>query len=200
MRGHLKVVKVLLDAGSEIDKEDGDYSTALILAIKEGYYNIANYLITSGASVVKKDRNGWTALLYATKMGHLETVKAIVEAGAEIDDMSRDHFTPLMLAVRTKQIPIIVYLLESGADITKQDKSGLTRKSEVGRFSRKADTQLARGKRTLSYAINHRHRSAAKVLITHGVSIEGLLSTSPPMTALMWTAQEGDDSLTEERC
>ena len=34
--------------------------------------------------------------------------------------------------------------------------------------------------------------------ISKGVAIEGLLSTSPPMTALMWTAQEGYDSLTKQ--
>jgi hypothetical protein len=35
-------------------------------------------------------------------------------------------------------------------------------------------------------------------LIAKGVGIEELLDTHPPMTALMWTAQEGHDSLAKK--
>ena len=213
--GHLKVVKVLLDKGTTIDKKDGQHATALILAAKKGHRDVVSYLIASGANVGKKDRYGRTPLHYASKMGDLETVGKLLEAGAEIDEMSRDHSTPLMLAVHTEQVAIISYLLDHGADISKQDESGQkctfstgseTRKSEAGRFSFKANTQFTRdmnsrgdlSRQTLSYAINHKHRTTAKVLITHGVGMEGLLNTSPPMTALMWTAQEGDDSLAKE--
>ena len=52
----------------------------------------------------------------------------------------------------------------------------------------------------LLYAINSKNVDLrlAEVFITSGVGIEGLLSTSPPMTPLMWTAQEGNASLTKQ--
>ena len=54
------------------------------------------------------------------------------------------------------------------------------------------------GSEVLSYALKNNHKNAVKILITKGVGIEGHLSTSPPMTALMWTAHEGYGSLTKE--
>ena len=216
-KGHMEVVKALLKVCAEIDVLDGSRSTPLMLAACGGHHNIVGHLITCGASVNKKDPYNQTALHYVSKRGNIEIVKTLLNAGAKIDVADDNHFTPLMLATYNKHADIISYLLY--AEMIKQDVNSLRRIASYdlagyvssGSTLYKVNiTQLSilvhlnpishvhLDMDALSYAVNQKYKHAAKVLITNGVGIEGLLSTSPPMTTLMWTAQEGYYSLTEQ--
>ena len=208
-RGNLEMVKSLLNAGAKIDEVDGSLSTPLMLAAHEGHQDIVGYLITCGAIVDRKGLNDQTALHYASERGNLEMVKLLLNAGAEIDEVDRSGSTPLMLAMYINHAAIISYLLNA----TKQDVSRQTvlyilashlpsgstlHKVDITKPTERLHPKNQLGREVFSYAINQKYEHAAKVLITNGVGIEGLLSTSPPMAALMWTAQEGDDSLTKQ--
>ena len=215
-KGHVEVVKALLKVCAEIDALDGSRSTPLMLAACGGHHNIVRHLIACGASVDKKDPYNQTALHYASKRGNIGIVKTLLNAGAKIDVADDNHFTPLMLATYNKHADIICYLLY--AEMIKQDVNSLRLIASYdlagyvssGSTLYKVNiTQLSiehlnpkgyvhLNMNVLSYAVNQKYKHAAKVLITNGVGIEGLLSTSPPMTALMWTAQEGYDSLTKQ--
>ena len=48
-RGHTDTVKALLDAGANVNAQDGDGETALSLAMKEGHTETANALRNAGA-------------------------------------------------------------------------------------------------------------------------------------------------------
>ena len=50
-RGHLKVVEALLSKGAEIDVEDEDRCTPLMLAVKNQKFAIMCHLIKAGANV-----------------------------------------------------------------------------------------------------------------------------------------------------
>ena len=184
MRGQLKVVKALLNAGAKIDEVDRDHFTPLMLAVHKGLTDVVSYLLDHGADVAKYDYSGDTALHVAAQQGRLEIVKILLNKGAEVDQENKDHYSPLVLSVLKKNHEVTLHLIASGADVAQ-----LERGTYFGRDL---------GIETLSYAIIHKHIEVAKILITEGVAVEGLLSTSPPMTALMWTAQEGDDSLTKD--
>ena len=202
-RGDLEMVKLLLNAGAKIDEVDGSRSTPLMLAACEGHHNIVSHLIAFGASVDKKGPNNQTALHYASERGNLEVVKTLLNAGAKIDEVNGHQSTPLMLATLNNHVEIISCLLY--VEMIKQDASRVlaghipsgNTLHEVN-ITHLTDPKSQLSRDVLSYAINQKYKDVAKVLITKGVGIEGLLSTSPPMTALMWTAQEGYDCLTKE--
>ena len=183
-RGHLKVVKALLNAGAKIDEVDKDHFTPLMLAVREGHHNVVSCLLDHGADVNKHDNSGDTALHIAAHLGRLEIVKILLNKGAELDQENNDHCTPLVLSVFKNNHDVTLHLITSGADVAQ-----LTRCTYYGRDL---------GREALTYVIIHKHIEIAKNLITKGVGVEVLLGTSPPMTALMWTALKGYDSLTKE--
>ena len=186
--GDLKVVEALLSKGAEIDVEDGDHCTPLMLAAGRGHIDILLYLIDHGADVHKKDAHKQTALHYASERGHLKVVEALLSKGAEIDVEDKDRCTPLILVAKGQKFAIMCHLIKAGANV----------KQLVGYYSRIGKRRnLGRGPllRSLSYAINNNHIAEAGVLITNGVGIEGELDINPPRTALIWSAENGHDSL-----
>ena len=185
-RGYLKVVKTLLNAGAEVDALDRK-CTPLMYAARGGYHDIVSCLIASGADVNKKDQQNLAPLHWAIVSGHLKIIEMILNSGAKVDT---EHSTPQMRVASTTREGVVSYLLEHGALPSK----GYTPLAE--HKHRHSDEGF--GRRVLSYAVNNNHRNAVNILITNVVGIEGLLSTSPPMTALMWTAREGDDTLTKQ--
>ena len=183
-RGHLKVVEALLSAGAKIDRLDRRHFTPLMLAVREGHKDVVSNLLDHGAYVAQHNHSGDTALHFAAHRGQLEIVEMLLNKGAELDKENNDYRTPLVVAILMNNHDVMLHLIASGADVVK-----LTRRTYYGRDL---------GREALSYVITHKHIEIAKILITKGVGIEGFLSISPPMTALMWAAQEGYESLTKE--
>jgi uncharacterized protein len=52
--GHLEIVKILVDAGANVDILDEDHQTALLIAAKRGHLKIFNYLFALTANVQQK--------------------------------------------------------------------------------------------------------------------------------------------------
>ena len=184
----LKVVEALLSKGVEIDVEDKDRCTPLMLTARRRHIDILLYLIDCGADIDKKDGRERTALHYASERGDLKVVEALLSKGAEIHVEDGDRCTPLFLAVKNQKFAIMCHLIKAGANVKRlvDDFPGSGKGSYLGR-----DHLL----RTLSYAINNNHIAEAGVLITNGVGIEGELDINPPRTALTWSAENGHDSL-----
>ena len=63
---NLGIVEYLISRGAEIDKEDKNGCTALMLACKEGHTHIVESLLSHGAKIDKKDKNSCTPLMYAS--------------------------------------------------------------------------------------------------------------------------------------
>ena len=67
-RGNLEMVKLLLNAGAEIDEVNYiSLFTPLMLAAFRGHQDIVGHLITCGASVDRNGLNNRTALHYASE-------------------------------------------------------------------------------------------------------------------------------------
>ena len=184
---NFSMFEVLLNAGVKTDEVDNKQCTPLMLAAGRGHVSIVNHLLGDGVDVNKQNCDGQAALHFAaTNWGHhqLEIVKMLLSKGAEVDLEDKHHCTPLVLsAMKTnKDYDVIFYLMEFGADVTQ--------------FAKHFNKDL--GREVLSDMVIYKYVELAKNFITKGVGIEGFLSTSPPITALMWTAQEGDNSLTKE--
>ena len=178
---HLEVIEKLLSAGAKVNEPDDIYnSTPLLCAVFNRYTKVTYLLLDHDADVTKQDDSGRTALHFAAETGQLEVVDILLNKGAKVNIADKHHRTPLVLSALKNHYDVMLHLITSGADVAQ-----LTKHTS---FS----TEV------LSYAINRKHIGVIKILIANGIGIEGLLSTSPPMTALMWTAQKGYDSLTKQ--
>ena len=76
--GHLAVTKLLLAAGADVDKADGNGSTALHQACGYGHLNMAKLLLEHGADKTKTTNGGHTPLDLARQQGHEEIVKLLL--------------------------------------------------------------------------------------------------------------------------
>jgi len=78
------IVNFLIKNGADVNKEDKNGKTPLMLACGKGYENIVKILIENGANVNKENKNGETPLLLANKSGNETIAKILIENGANV--------------------------------------------------------------------------------------------------------------------
>ncbi|XP_017540718.1 ankyrin repeat domain-containing protein 50 [Pygocentrus nattereri] len=132
--GHKEAVKMLLEAGAEVDGCDPDGRTALRAAAWGGHEEVLMTLLNHGAKVDRMDHEGRTPLIAAAYMGHKEAVEILLDAGAEVDLADGDGRTAL--SVSALCVPsatggrghgeVVSLLLERGADPEHKDRDEMT--------------------------------------------------------------------------
>ncbi|MFS0881818.1 ankyrin repeat domain-containing protein [Metabacillus niabensis] len=83
-KGHLEIVKFLIEKGIDIDARGGTFdASALNQAAGAGHLEIVEYLINAGAEldVSLAKRNPLFRAIYG---GHLEVVKCLIEKGIDV--------------------------------------------------------------------------------------------------------------------
>ncbi|RCN36187.1 ankyrin repeat protein [Ancylostoma caninum] len=97
---HEVTVKVLIDAGSDIEVKNSHEETALDCAVREGRLGAVKVLLDHGALIENKDDvSHSTALHVAAKNGYDAIVRLLLSRGATIDRRDEDSHTALDLAV-----------------------------------------------------------------------------------------------------
>ncbi len=94
-------MKVLLNAGANINLTSKYGCTALHYSAANSFSDVISYLITKGASLnTTESKRGRTALHYAAVRGHKESILALVRAGCDINVKDMKGKTPVDLAKR----------------------------------------------------------------------------------------------------
>jgi hypothetical protein len=91
-RGHLETVRLLLDAGADPDRMDGDGETPLTCAARKGRLEVLRLLLGPGAGVNSRtvpdldrvDGAGATPLMIAAANGYMEMLRLLVVRGAAV--------------------------------------------------------------------------------------------------------------------
>ncbi|XP_012688345.1 transient receptor potential cation channel, subfamily N, member 1 [Clupea harengus] len=126
-RGHLEVVRMLLQNHARVDVFDEDGKAALHLAAENGHEDIADLLLAHKAFVNAKTKLGLTPLHLAAQNGSTHLVRLLVETHmASTDALSLNKQTPLHLAAMSGQLDVCSSLLKLRADITATDIHGQT--------------------------------------------------------------------------
>jgi len=63
-----KIIELLINKGADLNLQDNNKDTALLISLKNGYKHIAELLINKGADLNLQDNNKDTALLYSLKL------------------------------------------------------------------------------------------------------------------------------------
>ncbi len=110
----LAAVKLLVEAGAELDAKDKKGRTALTYAKEAKFKRVIAYL---EAAYEKKDAAGALTLREAAATGTLYRVKALLEAGADIEQSDEHGQTPLMLAVAAGHEEVVRALCAAAANV-----------------------------------------------------------------------------------
>jgi ankyrin repeat protein len=80
-KGHVRVVKLLLDRGAQMDIKHGE---ELMMASQFGHVEIVKLLLDNGAHINIQSDGGWTALMNASLFRRVECVRLLLERGADM--------------------------------------------------------------------------------------------------------------------
>ncbi|GFR88151.1 ankyrin repeat-containing protein [Elysia marginata] len=112
--GCCRCVEHLIDAGSNLDLEDRDGDTALMLALQCYSTDVATLLLENGACVNTVSQSGETPLKLALQTESDEVLALLLAKGAHVNDVTHSGETPLTVA----SIRQTLRLLQHGLDPT----------------------------------------------------------------------------------
>ncbi|KAJ2997680.1 hypothetical protein HDV02_005244 [Globomyces sp. JEL0801] len=117
--GNLACVKILTEAGAELEKHSRTGLTPLEIAIAapgSGRLDVIEFLISAGARL-GSHIGGNPPLTVAVLTKRLDVVKLLVEAGADIDAKNHENYTAVHVAAIKGFVDIIQYLVSEGCEL-----------------------------------------------------------------------------------
>ncbi len=114
---------------NEINLQDSDGNTALILASGRGYIEIVKLLLEHETiNVNEKNNNGYAALIYASRNGNIEIVRLLLDIeNINVNLQNKNGYTALILASWNGHIEVVKLLLNIEIiNINIQDNTGQT--------------------------------------------------------------------------
>lgn len=141
----------MMALGFDIDEQDMDGYTPLMMAAAAGKIRFAGFLIDNGANVNKRYYLGGTALHRAALNGHNDIITMLLDAGAQINMPDLDGMTALMMAVKNGNRFTVELLVSRGANVnfrnaegkTAQDLANQYRRKEIAEFLEKSGGKTA---------------------------------------------------------
>lgn len=130
--GSEAAASVLLAAGAEVNCQDDEGVTPLMLACGRNEWQLVSLLLERGGDPALRDAGGCTALMYAANHGPssdgAEARQVMMKRGGQpvINARNNEGMSSSMLACRAKNGPLVLELLEGGADPCLRDARGCT--------------------------------------------------------------------------
>ncbi|XP_055499081.1 ankyrin repeat and KH domain-containing protein 1 isoform X1 [Leucoraja erinacea] len=198
-KGHLEMVRFLLDAGADQEHKTDEMHTALMEACMDGHVEVARLLLDSGAQVNMPADSFESPLTLAACGGHVELAALLIERGANLEEVNDEGYTPLMEASREGHEEMVALLLAQGANINAQteetQETALTLACcggflEVADFLIKAGADIELGCSTpLMEAAQEGHLELVKYLLAAGANVHATTATGD--TALTYACENG---------
>ena len=175
--GNTEVVKLLIKENADVNVQDEDGWTALLLASLNGHTQVVELLIKENADVNIQKKNGVTALMLASVYGHTQVVELLIKENADVKIQSKEGVTALMLASLNGHTQVVELLLKQNADVNIQNENGWTAlmlASQNGHTqivelllqeNTDVNAQGTNGENALMMAVDHGHTKIAELLL-----------------------------------
>ncbi|XP_052262259.1 ankyrin repeat domain-containing protein 17-like isoform X2 [Dreissena polymorpha] len=198
-KGHLEMVKFLLEAGADQEHKTDEMHTALMEASMDGHVEVARLLLDSGAQVNMPADSFESPLTLAACGGHVELANLLIERGANLEEVNDEGYTPLMEAAREGHEEMVALLLAHDADINAQteetQETALTLACcggflDVADFLISAGADIELGCSTpLMEAAQEGHLELVKYLLKYKANVNATTGTND--TALTYACENG---------
>ena len=121
--GRDEIVKLLLDRGTDIECENDEGNTPLVVAAIAGRFQVVQILLARKANPFRKNSKRQTLVSQLANLphkdfadGHIDTVRALLKAGVSVDTVDNLHMSALHHAINMNNLKIAQELLSSSAD------------------------------------------------------------------------------------
>ncbi len=122
-----EVIDLLIKHGADLDAQNRNGQTVLILAISGRQVEVAKDLIKRGADIHKETRDGATALHYAGYYDNPDIARLLIDNGAELTKENQSGQQPIW-----RSGPDVLKILATeGVDVNQRDKNGETMLMQV---------------------------------------------------------------------
>ncbi|KAL7672906.1 hypothetical protein ACOME3_007782 [Neoechinorhynchus agilis] len=121
--GHNKIVRTLIDHGSNVDEHDLDGWNALLNAAKEGFMDICKTIVNAKCNLEATDCGGFTALMWAVYKNRVDIVDYLCSVGANVNHRDKNGMCSLAWACGRGFVQIVDILLSRNVDVDALDKS-----------------------------------------------------------------------------
>jgi len=126
------LVKLLIDAGADVNQQLASGSTPLALAVSHNHLAQVKLLLAAGADPNIENNDGWHPLNRAVIENKSEIVKALLAGGADVNLAKRNGWAPLHWTVNIAKeqqhdgSALAQLLIDAGANVNAQTKTGNT--------------------------------------------------------------------------
>lgn len=148
-KGDSYAVARLIDSVN-IDFQDDNGNTALIIAAEHNLLELTENLIERGANLNLKNNDGKSTLIIACENFKLKIANLLVKKGADLDIQDNDGSNALIIAIRLNNRNIFNSLINKGANVNIEANFGQT---------------------ALMLAAKNHHYAMAEVLIDKGANV-----------------------------
>ena len=114
-KGHMSIVRHLVQRGASTSLRDRDGDTALDSAILNNQAAVVEYLMS---------QTGNRELYEAARGGKLDRVKLALQYGVDVNYRGSGNNTALVVATVNANFPIVEYLVENGANVNARNDEG----------------------------------------------------------------------------
>ncbi len=118
------IVRILVDAGADVNARDKDDDPLLYTAVREDEPEIVQILLDAGADVNARNSSDDPLLYTAVYWGYSEIVRILVDAGADVNARNSSDDPLLYTAVYWGYSEIVRILVDAGADVNARNNSG----------------------------------------------------------------------------
>ena len=204
------VLRLLLDAGADVNVPNAHGESVLFWAIKRQKSNLVRMLLKRGADPNQLVRHGLTLLILAIMTGCLDLVKALLEEGCDVEQPDCQGHRPLAWAVASDDIATANLLISYNTKATVhssgngEERSPLAWAVMMGSvdmvrllLSQGADIEQTQPDRRgpLIWAVIHRDISVAEVLLQNGARPNE--ADGNGQTALVWAILNSDKEMVQ---
>ena len=170
-KGDADSVYKLIQAGVNVNVEDRDGMTALMMASENGHIDLSGELITAGANVNAQALRGNSGLICAASKGHNDCVKKLLEHGNNVNVPGIYGDTALMHAAKNGNKECLEVLIHCGADPNVQNDDDDAAKSVNRKDGEFWFSKLHKGTTALVYTAYQRSVDCLKILIRAGADV-----------------------------
>ncbi|KAH7255210.1 ankyrin repeat-containing domain protein [Fusarium redolens] len=122
MKGHLAIMRQLLDAGGAVDGKAGYLGTPFLVVVSEGQVEAMALLLDAGADLQARSAvSNYPASVIALDKGHSEVVDHLINADVNINDVAEYFGSALQTAAHKGYRAVTEKLLDVGADLAMED-------------------------------------------------------------------------------